>query len=316
MPMGSEANKGKVTVHVSQPPQQYQAIRLGGVLSKVKVKIAVMSGKGGVGKSLVTSSLAVGFALRGFKVGVLDADIYGPTIPKMLGLTGAALAYDDKRDVIIPAEGPLGIKVVSIDFLLPSENTAVIWRGALVTRAIQDFLSKVDWGELDVMLIDLPPGTGDAPLTIVQTLSGELTGSIIVSAPGDVSGRIVRRAVDFARKTKAPILGIIENMCCFKCPETGKEYYIFGQPEGPKIAEEAGVPFLGQIPLDPRISEANNAGVSFLLKYPDIDASRVIMNIVDELARRLSDRLKGAVKREIRLMKLPGEEEPEDSGES
>lgn len=310
------SNKPNINVNVRKDQGQqvrpvFSSIKLTG-LSNIKVKLAVMSGKGGVGKSLVTASLAVGFALRGLKVGVLDADIYGPTIPKLLGLVGTQLYYDDKRDMIIPAVGPLNIKVVSIDFLLPSEDTAVIWRGALVTRAIEDFLSKVDWGDLDVMVIDLPPGTGDAPLTVAQALSGQLTGSIIVSAPGDVSGRIVRKAIDFSRKVKVPVIGVIENMCCFICPDTGKVYYLFGEPEGKRIAESANVPFLGEIPLDPRVSEANNAGTPFLLKYPDIEASRRVMAIVDEVMSRLKDKLSGqGAKREIKLMRLPGEDEPE-----
>jgi ATP-binding protein involved in chromosome partitioning len=311
------SSKSNVHVNVQQPQTQKQQVRLnaglGNIkLSGIKVKLAVMSGKGGVGKSLVTASLATGFALRGLKVGILDADIYGPTIPKLFGLVGSPLYYDDKRDLIIPANGPLNIKIVSIDFLLPSEDTAVIWRGSLVTRAIEDFLSKVDWGNLDVMLIDLPPGTGDAPLTVAQALSGQLTGSIVVSAPGDVSGRIVKKAIDFSRKVKVPVIGVIENMCCFTCPDTGKTYYIFGEPEGKRIAEAANVPFLGEIPLDPRISEANNQGIPFLLKYPDIEASKRVLAVVDELIDRLKDKLTEQVaKREIRLMKLPGEEEEE-----
>ncbi|MGC8569696.1 Mrp/NBP35 family ATP-binding protein [Caldivirga sp.] len=309
------SNKSNINVKVQQP--QKQQIKLGFGAGNVKLKFAVMSGKGGVGKSLVTASLAVGFALRGLKVGILDADIYGPTIPKLLGLVGSPLYYDDKRDLIIPATGPLNIKVVSIDFLLPSEDSAVIWRGALVTKAIEDFLSKVDWGDLDVMMIDLPPGTGDAPLTIAQALSGQLTGSIIVSAPGDVSGRIVKKAIDFSRKVKVPVIGVIENMCCFTCPDTGKTYYVFGEPEGKRIAEEANVPFLGEIPLDPRISEANNTGTPFLLKYPDIEASKNLMVIIDSLIGRFKGELSKQAKREIRLMKLPGEEESssEDSEE-
>lgn len=303
-------------VHVNVQNQQGKsaapsAIKLSKTdsLKKVKLKIAVMSGKGGVGKSFVTMSLAVGFALRGLKVGILDADIYGPTIPKLLGLTNTSLYLDDKRQVIIPAVGPLGIKVVSMDFLLPSEETAVVWRGALVAKAVDDFLSNVDWGELDVLLIDLPPGTGDAPLTMAQMLSDQMTGSIIVTIPSDVSLRIVKKSIDFSKKLKIPIIGIVENMCCFTCPESGKSYNIFGKNIGEDMAKQEGLKFLGRIPMDPRISESNDAGVPFLLKYPDIEATQSVMNIVNEVLEMNKDKLSGQQKKTLSLMKLPGEEE-------
>ncbi len=260
-------------------------------------------------------SLAVGFALRGLKVGVLDADIYGPTIPKLLGLTNTSLYLDDKRQVIIPpAVGPLGIKVVSMDFLLPSEDTAVVWRGALVAKAVDDFLSNVDWGgELDALLIDLPPGTGDAPLTMAQMLSDQMTGSVIVTIPpSDVSMRIVKKSIDFSKKLKIPIIGIVENMCCFTCPESGKTYNIFGRGGigGEEMAKQEGLQFLGRIPMDPRISEANDAGgVPFLLKYPDIEAAQRVLEIVDKILEENKDKLSGQQRKTLSLMKLPGEEE-------
>ncbi|GGP20132.1 ATP-binding protein [Thermocladium modestius] len=302
-------------VHVNVQGQQGKpapsAIKLSKTdsLKKVKMKIAVMSGKGGVGKSFVTMSLAVGFALRGLKVGVLDADIYGPTIPKLLGLTNTSLYLDDKRQVIIPAVGPLGIKVVSMDFLLPSEDTAVVWRGALVAKAVDDFLSNVDWGELDALLIDLPPGTGDAPLTMAQMLSDQMTGSVIVTIPSDVSMRIVKKSIDFSKKLKIPIIGIVENMCCFTCPESGKTYNIFGRGIGEEMAKQEGLQFLGRIPMDPRISEANDAGVPFLLKYPDIEAAQRVLEIVDKILEENKDKLSGQQRKTLSLMKLPGEEE-------
>jgi ATP-binding protein involved in chromosome partitioning len=249
----------------------------------IGAKFAVMSGKGGVGKSFVTANLALGFAMMGFSVGVLDADVYGPTIPKMLCLVGSNLYYDEDRELIIPVAGPLGLKVVSMDFLLPSEDEAVVWRGPMVDKAIKDFLAGVDWGKLDVLFIDLPPGTGDAPLTVAQVLAEKLTGSIVVTIPNDVSRRIVRKAVSFSRKLKIPVSGIVENMCCFQCPESGRTYSIFGELIGERMAKELNVPYLGMIPLDPRIAESNDAGKPFLVEHRDTEAGKAIMNIVDKL---------------------------------
>ena len=267
--------------------QVYESVK------NVKVKLAVISGKGGVGKSFVSASLAVGFALRGFRVGVIDADVYGPTIPKMLGVARPReIIVDQTVEKIVPPYGPLGIKVMSTDFLLPSEETPVIWRGPLVARLLQEFFTKVYWGELDFLVIDLPPGTGDEPLTIAQLLAPDnLDGTIIVTIPSEVSKRIVRKAIEFARRLEVPILGLVENMSYFYCPKCGERYYIFGREIGKMLAEEAGIPFLGAIPLDPRISEANDAGIPFLLKYPDTEASRAIMEIVDKLIEKFKPKL-------------------------
>ncbi|OYT26221.1 MAG: ATP-binding protein [Thermoprotei archaeon ex4572_64] len=248
----------------------------------IKAKFAIISGKGGVGKSFVSVSLAVGFALRGYRVGVLDADIYGPTVAKLLGLAGSVIQLDQTVDRIIPVIGPAGIKVISMDFLLPSEETPVIWRGPLVGRAIAEFLAKVFWGSLDVLIVDLPPGTGDAPLTIAQMLPN-ITGSIIVTTPSDVSARIVKKAIIFSQKMNVPTVGIIENMSYFICPKCNEKYFIFGREIGRALAEEMNIPYLGGIPLDPRISECNDLGIPFLLKYPDIEASKAVMSIVDKL---------------------------------
>ncbi|MFB6470612.1 MAG: Mrp/NBP35 family ATP-binding protein [Vulcanisaeta sp. AZ3] len=313
--MSSSTQGGKVKVSVQKAgPLDTGAIAE--AMKHIKTKFAIMSGKGGVGKSFVTASLALGFAMRGYKVGVLDADVYGPTIPKLLGLVGANL-YLSEDEKIIPAEGPFGIKVVSMDFLLPTEDTAVIWRGALVDRAIRDFLSSVLWGELDVLFIDLPPGTGDAPLTIAQALANELTGSIIVTAPSDVSRRIVQKALDFSRKVKVSITGVIENMCCFYCPESSKTYYIFGRLIGKEMADKYGVPYLGMIPLDPRIGESNDQGEPFLMKYSTTETAKAIMSIVDTIIAMYKDKLEAGMtttpKKQIKsLMKLPGEEEDEN----
>ncbi len=255
-------------------------------LERIKYKIAILSGKGGVGKSFVTASLAFALAYLGKQVGVLDADIYGPSIPKMMGVADQpVMGTPDGR--IIPVVAPLGVKVLSIGVMLPSEDTPVIWRGPMSTSAIREMLAYAEWGELDYLLIDLPPGTGDEQLTILQLIK-DLTGTIIVTIPSDVSRVVVAKAINFARKLNAPILGIIENMSYFICPD-GTKHYIFGQGAGKKIAEKYNVRFLGEIPIDPRISRANDSGEPFFVKYPDSEAAKVLL----ELAQKIIEIVEG-----------------------
>ncbi|MFN3804118.1 MAG: Mrp/NBP35 family ATP-binding protein [Pyrobaculum sp.] len=286
---------------------------LASLLKGIKLKLVTISGKGGVGKSLVTTSIAVGFAMRGYKVGVLDGDVYGPTVPKMLGLSQNILYVEEKTGEIIPVTGPLGVEVVSIEFALPGDDTAVIWRAPLVNQALRDFISQVRWGPLDVLVIDLPPGTGDAPLTIAQSLQGGLDGSIIVTIPTDISRRIVLKSIDFSRRLNIRVAGVVENMCCFKCPDTDKVYYIFGKDAGRKIAEAAGVPFLGGIPIDPEFSQYLDAGKLHEFLQRDNETAKAVLSIVDKLAEAYKDRLTQVQpeekKERISLLKLPGDEE-------
>ena len=259
-------------------------------MKNIKYKIVVLSGKGGVGKSFVTASLAMALAMKGKRVAVFDADIHGPSIPKMLGVHGKRMyALPDGR--LLPVDGPLGVKVVSIDFLLESEEQAVIWRGPLKTAAIRELLAFTEWGELDYLLIDLPPGTGDEQLTIAQLIPG-LTGSIIVTIPSDVSRIVVKKAVTFAKKLGIPVIGIIENMAYFECPD-GSKHYIFGKGAGRRIAEEMGVPFLGEIPIDPRISKANDEGKPFFVEYPDSKAAKAFLEIAEKIIRTVEGRSQG-----------------------
>ncbi|MEM3835697.1 Mrp/NBP35 family ATP-binding protein [Pyrobaculum sp.] len=286
-------------------------------LKDVKLKLVTISGKGGVGKSLVTASIAVGFAMRGYKVGILDGDVYGPTIPKMLGVSDSTLYVDQKTGKIIPVVGPLGIKVVSIEFALPSDDTAVIWRAPLVNQALRDFIAQVEWGSLDVLVVDLPPGTGDAPLTIAQSLQGGLDGSVIVTIPTEISRRIVLKSIDFSRKLNIRVAGVVENMCCFKCPDNGKVYYIFGRDAGKKIAEAAGVPFLGGIPIDPQFSQHLDTGRLHEFLAKDSETAKAVLSIVNALEEMYKDKLsqqtqpKEEKPKRISLLKLPGEEEEE-----
>jgi len=261
---------------------QEQEERLRARMSKVKHKVAVISGKGGVGKSTVTVNLAIAFAMHGHadKVGILDADIHGPSVPKMLGLTGHRLQAGPPG--IFPAFGPLGIKVVSMDFLLPDENAPVIWRGPLKMTAIRQFLSDIVWGELDLLLIDLPPGTGDEPLSVAQLLP-EMDGVIIVTIPSEVSQIVVKKAVTFARRLGMPIIGIIENMSGFVCPNCGAKIDIFQSGGGTKIANELSIPFLGNIPIDQKICEDADKGMPFIVEHANSPASKAFLEIVEKI---------------------------------
>ncbi|MCW3979140.1 MAG: Mrp/NBP35 family ATP-binding protein [Candidatus Bathyarchaeota archaeon] len=267
---------------VADSRHQLQSELLTSRMGKVKHKIAVISGKGGVGKSLVTVNLAVALAMRGRngKVGVLDADIHGPCVPKMLGMKGQVLQSGPPG--VFPAFGPLNIRVVSMGFLLPSDDSPVIWRGPLKMGAIRQFLSEIVWGDLEYLLIDLPPGTGDESLSVLQLLP-EMDGVTIVTIPSEVSQDVVKKAVTFSRKMGTPIIGIVENMSGIVCPHCGKSISVFGEGGGEKIASEMMVPFLGSIPLDPRISTAADAGTPFIVAEPDSLAAKAFDAIVEKI---------------------------------
>ena len=225
-------------------------------LNHVRHIIAVMSGKGGVGKSLVSSLLAVALRRERHQIGLLDADITGPSIPKMFFPDGAQPGTTPMA--ILPAESRTGIRVMSINLLLPSEDQAVIWRGPLIGRAIQQFWGDVLWGRLDYLVVDLPPGTSDASLTVMQSLP--LSGVVLVASPQDLAGMVVRKAAQMAQTMTVPILGLVENMSYFVCPDTGKRYDIFGPSHAEQMALALGVPFLGRLPIDPEISRLCDAG--------------------------------------------------------
>ncbi len=224
-------------------------------MSSVKHVIGVVSGKGGVGKSFVTGSLANRMAEQGYKVGIMDADITGPSIPKMYGLTGAATGSEDG---IIPMTTANGIKVMSVNLLLPTEETPVIWRGPILGNMVRQFWADVIWGELDYLFVDMPPGTGDVPLTVFQSLP--LDGVVIVTSPQDLVRMIVTKAYNMAGMMNIPVLGIIENYSYLVCPDCGRPIMIFGRSNIEQIASELGVPVLGQMPVDPAMAAASDAG--------------------------------------------------------
>ena len=213
--------------------------------SNVKHVIGIVSGKGGVGKSFVTASLANRMAQKGYKVGILDADITGPSIPKMYGLKGAAQADDNG---IYPMVTENGIKVMSINLLLPTEETPVIWRGPVLANMVKQFWTDVVWDQIDYLFVDMPPGTGDVPLTVFQSLP--VDGIVIVSSPQDLVRMIVRKAYNMAEMMKIPVLGIVENYSFVKCPDCGTEIKVFGESHIDEIAAELKVPVLGKMPID------------------------------------------------------------------
>jgi len=256
--------------------------RIKASMAKIKRKIVVLSGKGGVGKSTVAVNLALALAASygPETVGILDADITGPSIPKMLGVRGMALQSGPPG--IFPAFGPMGVKIVSMDFLLPSDETPVIWRGPLKSSAIRQFLGEIVWGKLEYLLIDLPPGTGDEALTVIQSIP-KVDGAIIVTIPSEVSELVVKKAVEFARRLNTPILGIVENMAEFRCPKCGAVYQILRSGAGERIAEQMGVRLLGKIPLDPTVSETSDAGKPIVASDPQHPIAKTFMKIAEEI---------------------------------
>jgi ATP-binding protein involved in chromosome partitioning len=254
-------------------------------MNKIKHKIAIISGKGGVGKSLVTVNLATMLKIgTDRKVGIFDADLTGPCVPKILGIKGNRLKAAPLG--INPVVGPLGIEVVSMDFLLPDDESPVIWRGPIKMGAIRQFLGEVFWGKLDYLLVDLPPGTGDESLSILQLLP-EMDGVIIVTIPSEVSQSVVKKAVTFARKLNVPILGIVENMSSMVCPHCGETIEVFSKDGGSRISNEMNVDFLGSIPMDPRISSDSDSGIPFVINHPDSPAAKIFSKIVLQIEKKV-----------------------------
>jgi len=224
-------------------------------LNQIGRIIAIMSGKGGVGKSLVAGLTAVALNRQGYEVGILDADLTGSSIPRMFGIT---VRPTGSENAILPVTSRSGIEVMSINLLLPEEDSAVIWRGPLISKTIQQFWEDVVWGKLDYLIVDLPPGTADAPLTVMQTLP--LSGVIIVFTPQDLTAMIVRKAVNMAQKMTKPVLGVVENMSYLHVPEIDKRIEVFGQSRGEEMAQAADAPLLGRLPIDPELSKLCDEG--------------------------------------------------------
>lgn len=242
-------------------------------LSNIKNIISVSSGKGGVGKSLITTALAVSLNKLGYKVGILDADITGPSIPKSFNVHGQALGTEDG---IIPMETGTGIKLISMNLLLTDENMPVIWRGPVIGGVVKQLWTDVMWGDLDYLLIDMPPGTGDVPLTVYQTIP--LTGAIIVTSPQDLVSMIVKKSYIMTTKMNINVLGIVENMCYITCPDCGKKIFPFGEDVAERLASEIGVEILNKLPINPEYAKLCDSGRAEELdaKYFDVIAKKVV----------------------------------------
>ncbi len=255
---------------------------------RIRHKIVVLSGKGGVGKSTVAVNLAVSLAQEGYKVGLLDVDIHGPSVPKMLHLEGTKLAFSGDR--ISPADFG-GLKVMSIGFLLSDEADAVIWRGPAKAGAIKQFIGEVEWGELDYLVIDCPPGTGDEPLTVIQTIDN-MDGAVIVTTPQELAIADVRKSISFCRQLNLPVLGVIENMSGFVCPHCGVTVDIFKSGGGEAMAREMRVPFLGRIPLDASIMASADDGKPHVYHYENTEAAKAFSRIVNLIDVKIESTIK------------------------
>jgi len=253
------------------------------LIPRVKNVVAVASGKGGVGKSTTSVNVALALADSGARVGLLDCDIYGPNVPMMMGIREKPQLLSEGGK-IVPCRS-YGIKVMSIGFFLDEENP-VIWRGPMVHGAIQQFLRDVDWGELDYLVIDLPPGTGDAPLSLSQLIP--LSGAVIVTTPQDVALQDVAKGMSMFRRLEVPVLGVIENMSYFICPNCSEKHEIFGRGGGERIAKQFEVPFLGQVPLHPRVREGGDAGRPVIVTDPEMPESVAFRHVAGEIARQVS----------------------------
>ncbi len=274
---------GQAPQQPAQGPGQGGAQGPGGaMIPGIRSIIAVASGKGGVGKSTVTTNLSLALAQLGLKVGVLDADIYGPSQPRMLGISGRPTSPDGK--ILNPMEN-YGIKCMSMGFLV-AEDTPMIWRGPMVQSALQQMLRDVDWGELDVLVVDMPPGTGDAQLTMAQQVP--LSGAVIVSTPQDIALLDARKGLNMFRKVDVPVLGIIENMSVFVCPNCGHESHIFSHGGARREAEKLGMEFLGEIPLDIEIRETSDGGRPVTVSKPDTPNAQAFLAIAKRVWEKVS----------------------------
>lgn len=256
----ASCSAGKEPQSMLEPANKY---------TKIKKVIGIVSGKGGVGKSFVTASLAAALKKAGHATGIMDADITGPSIPKMFGVQGEA--YGNAEGMILPVETKEGIRLISISFLMENPQDPVIWRGPVIGGAVRQFWTDVVWGDLDYLLIDMPPGTGDVPLTVFQSLP--VDGIIVVTSPQELVQMIVQKAFRMASMMNIPVLGVVENFSYLKCPDCGKKIRLFGESHVEEAARELGIPVLGKIPLDPEMAQAADQGAFYEKEHAGLDAA-------------------------------------------
>ena len=257
--------------------------KLQDTLRNIKHVIIVMSGKGGVGKSTVSSNLAAALSMKGYQTGIMDIDITGPNIPKMFGVEDEQLTVNDQRQ-LVPVTVPPSLKIMSMAFLLPEKDAPVMWRGPVKMGAIKQFIEDVCWGDLDYLVVDMPPGTGDEALSIVQLIP-KADGMVIVTTPQDVALLDSRKSLVFGAETHIPIIGIVENMSGFVCPHCGEVTNIFKSGGGEATAKEMNVQFLGRVPIEPGIVEAGDSGLPVVLKYPESASAKAFEGIIDRIVK-------------------------------
>ena len=277
---GHHGHGGEMT-----PEQQKQMIEqqlnLSRNLGQIKYKIAVMSGKGGVGKSTVAANIAEAFQKEGFTTGILDADIHGPNIPKMLGVEDQDIMINEERHMM-PVEAPSGLKVMSMAFMLDSIDTPIIWRGPQKTGSIKQLIADVAWGPLDVLIIDNPPGTGDEPLTVLQTIP-DIDAVVMVTTPNVVSQEDVLKCVKMVEMLNVENIGLVENMAYYECPHCGEKLHIFGKGDGKEFADEMEITYLGDLPLTEKVSSSPNKGGVMVTIEPKSDVTKRFTEIVNEI---------------------------------
>lgn len=254
-------------------------------LQHIRHSLMVMSGKGGVGKTTVAVNLAAAWAREGNRVGILDADVHGPNVPKMFGLGWRRLVVGEEG--IEPVTTVYGIKLMSLAFLLPEDNLPVVWRGPVKHNALKQLLGEVKWGELDFLIVDLPPGTGDEPLSIVQLLRGKVKGAVVVTTPQEVSLLDARKALSFSKLLGIKVLGIVENMSGLKCPHCGREIELFKTGGGERLAQETATPFLGRIPLDPKVVQRGDDGPPVVLAEPESYVASAFLEVAKKVKEAL-----------------------------
>jgi Mrp family chromosome partitioning ATPase len=266
------------------PAKQQQEAEIKNTLAKIKHKLIVMSGKGGVGKTSVSVNLGIALANRGFKVGIMDVDLHGPDVPRMLGLKGEVEASKDMPK-LTPMSYSDNLKAISMECFMPNKDDAVIWRGPLKHSAINQFITDIDWGELDFLIVDSPPGTGDEPLSVAQTIPD--AKSIIVTTPQEVALSDVRKSINFCKKINKEILGMVENMSGYVCPHCGETADLFGSGGGEATAGQFNINFLGKIPFDPKIVKAGDSGKSYQDENKDAPAAIAFEKVVGRVVELL-----------------------------